>query len=323
MQKFWGNFTLNFQHRNNLNQTKKINNHSINQKQKSTITTPPNTFKNSSTDQRVTMPKNFKEFNYLEKVSFLSYYFQCLHKTSSGDGHSELLQLLNPISDNLLHWSDLRNYILEDLIRKNNCDLPTTALRTEVWLRTKISDTINIQDLEQKLIKICSRYENSIKILEDNYTFTRKEKCIQLVRIFWLMSEGVITHHSRVIEFIFPNTEIYLGKTDAAPSAGAHPEHVVPCAFIRDLFLNYFESRKLVVEYVEDDSYAEDLARILDRIIGVVHISQDQKKVLDANGENSMKIKMPENWNPLTGDIFARLTTHGWNVTTPESLRRW
>ena len=110
---------------------------------------------------------------------------------------------------------------------------------------------------------------------------------------------------------------------DAAPSAGAHPEHVVPCAFIRDLFLNYFESRKLVVEYVEDDSYAEDLARILDRIIGVVHISQDQKKVLDANGENSMKIKMPENWNPLTGDIFARLTTHGWNVTTPESLRRW
>ena len=100
-------------------------------------------------------------------------------------------------------------------------------------------------------------------------------------------------------------------------SAGAHPEHVVPCAFIRDLFLNYFESRKLVVEYVEDDSYAEDLARILDRIIGVVHISQDQKKVLDANGENSMKIKMPENWNPLTGDIFARLTTHGWNVTTP------
>ena len=82
-------------------------------------------------------------------------------------------------------------------------------------------------------------------------------------------------------------------------------------------FLNYFKSRKLVVEYVEDDSYAEDLARILDRIIGVVHISQDQKKVLDANGENSMKIKMPENWDPLTGDIFARLTTHGWNVTTP------
>ena len=263
------------------------------------------------------MPKNFKEFNYLEKVSFLSYYFQCLHKTSSGDGHSELLELLNPISGKLLHWSDLRNYILEDLIRKNNCDLLTTALRTEAWLRTKISDTINIQDSEQKLIKICSRYENSIKILEDNYKFTRKDKCIQLVRIFWLMSEGVITHHSRVIEFIFPNTEIYLGKTDEAPSAGAHPEHVVPCAFIRDLFLNYFESRKLVVEYVEDDSYAEDLARILDRIIGVVHISQDQKKVLDANGENSMKIKMPENWDPLTGDIFARLTTHGWNVTTP------
>ena len=269
------------------------------------------------------MSKNFKEFNYLEKVSFLSYYFQYLHKTSSGDGHSELLELLNPISGKLLHWSNLRNYILEDLIRKNNCDLLTTALRTEAWLRTKNSDTINIQDSEQKLIKICSRYENSIKILEDNHKPTRKEKCIQLVRIFWLMSEGVITHHSRAIEFIFPNTEIYLGKTDAAPSAGAHPEHVVPCAFIRDLFLNYFESRKLVVEYMEDDSYTEELARIVDRIIGVVHISQDQKKVLDANGENSMKIKMPENWNPLTGDIFARLTTHGWNVTTPESLRRW
>ena len=105
--------------------------------------------------------------------------------------------------------------------------------------------------------------------------------------------------------------------SDAVPSAGAHPEHVVPCAFIRDLFLNYFKSRKLVIEYVEDYSYADDLARIMDRIIGVVHISQDQKRVLDANGENSMKIKMPKNWDPLTGDIFARLITHGWNVTTP------
>ena len=317
MQKFWGNFTLNFQHRNNLNQTKKSITIQLIKNTNRPSRHPSNTFRNSSTNHRVTMPENFKEFNYLEKVSFLSYYFQCLHKTSSGDGHSELLELLNPISGKLLHWSDLRNYILEDLIRKNNCDLLTTALRTEAWLRTKNSDTINIQDSEQKLIKICSRYENSIKILEDNHKPTRKEKCIQLVRIFWLMSEGVITHHSRAIEYIFPNTEIYLGKTDAAPSAGAHPEHVVPCAFIRDLFLNYFESRKLVVEYVEDDSYAEDLARILDRIIGVVHISQDQKKVLDANGENSMKIKMPENWDPLTGDIFARLTTHGWNVTTP------
>ena len=126
------------------------------------------------------MPKNFKEFNYLEKVSFLSYYFQYLHKTSSGDGHSELLELLNPISGKLLHWSDLRNYILEDLIRKNNCDLLTTALRIEAWLRTKNSDIINIQDSEQKLIKISSRYENSIKILEDNHKPTRKEKCIQV-----------------------------------------------------------------------------------------------------------------------------------------------
>ena len=63
--------------------------------------------------------------------------------------------------------------------------------------------------------------------------------------------------------------------SDAIPSAGAHPEHVVPCAFIRDLFLNYFKSRKLVIEYVEDYSYADDLARIMDRIIGMVHISQD------------------------------------------------
>ena len=83
------------------------------------------------------MPKNFKEFNYLEKVSFLSYYFQCLHKTSSGDGHSELLKLLNPISGNLLHWSDLRNYILEDLIRKNNCDLLTTALEQRLGSEQK------------------------------------------------------------------------------------------------------------------------------------------------------------------------------------------
>ena len=269
------------------------------------------------------MPNNSREFNYLEKITFLSYYFQCLHKTSSGDGHSELIKLLNPVSDKWVHWSDLRNYILENLIRKNNCDLLTTALKTEAWLRTKIPDTIDIQDSEEKLIKICNRYENSIKNLKDNYKFTRKEKCIQLLRIFWLMSEGVIAHHTRVIEFIFPNTEIYLGKTDAAPTVGAHPEHVVPCAFIRDLFLNYLKSRKLVVECVEDDSYADDLTRIMDRIIGVVHISQDQKKILDANGKNSMKIQMPKNWDPLTGDIFARLTMHGWNVTTAESLHRW
>lgn len=261
------------------------------------------------------MSNTFNEFSYLEKISYLSYYFHCLHKNSRGDGDSRLIKLLNPISSNALNWRDLRNYILNNLIRTNGYNLITTASKTDCWLRTKAQNPIDIQDAEEKIKQICGRYENSIKNVEGKYEGTRKEKCLQLIRLFWLMSQGAVTHHSRPVEFFFSNTDIYLGRTDAAPSKGAHPEHVVPCAFIRDLFLDYFKSRKLVVDDTEDTTYANDLVKTMNRIIGVAHISQAQKKILDANKERSMKTKMPENWDPLTDDIFARLTTHGWGIT--------
>ena len=270
------------------------------------------------------MPSNFNEFNYLEKISYLSYYFQYLHKRSGGDGNSELIKLLNPVPEKLAHWKDLRGYILVELIRKNNCNLLSTALEAESWLRAKFQiPIINIKDREEKLKNICNRYDDSIKNTAGEHKDVRVEKCLQLIRLYWLMSEGVITHQSRAVEFFFSEIDIYLGKTDAAPIKGYHHEHVVPCAFIRDLFLGYFKSQKLVVGDMENTTYANDLAEIANRILGVVHISKEQKNILDANKEKSMKTKMPNNWDPLTGDIFARLTTHGWNVTTPESLGRW
>ena len=98
------------------------------------------------------MPSKFNEFNYLEKISYLSYYFQYLHKRSGGDGNSELIKLLNPVPEKLVHWTDLRGYILVELIRKNNCNLLSTALEAESWLRAKFQiPIINIKDREEKL----------------------------------------------------------------------------------------------------------------------------------------------------------------------------
>ena len=98
------------------------------------------------------MPSKFNEFNYLEKISYLSYYFQYLHKRSGGDGNSELIKLLNPVPEKLAHWKDLRGYILVELIRKNNCNLLSTALEAESWLRAKFQiPIINIKDREEKL----------------------------------------------------------------------------------------------------------------------------------------------------------------------------
>ncbi|QIL44465.1 hypothetical protein G7045_09445 [Acidovorax sp. HDW3] len=256
----------------------------------------------------------------MEKIAYLAYYFQDLYLDSCGDGHSELIEQLNLIPGKL-DWNKLRE-ILSYLIRHKKYGITESALATIHWLRTIHPDLIPMDDEIEKLTRICKRYEIPI-----DRTIGAKEikhrKGLQLVRYFWLMQQHIVGKHSRAPTFFFSDQELCIGSTEASAATGEeHREHVVPCAYIRDLFIGnsdkkgYFHQKRLVTLDREDVPYANQLATRVTRLLCVVYVSNDQWEKLD-KGDSPLKVRMPEGWNPETDDILARLKFHGWNKIIP------
>jgi hypothetical protein len=105
--------------------------------------------------------------------------------------------------------------------------------------------------------------------------------------------------HSRVPEFFIPVNRIPRGQSH---SRTEHPEHVVPCAAIREYCLNYFEEGRSLDEVV----------KLIRRLLVIVDISIDEWRKLD-EGSSALKDIMPPGWDLETGCIFARL--HWANIT--------
>ncbi|MDZ7938019.1 MAG: hypothetical protein U5M53_06930 [Rhodoferax sp.] len=97
-----------------------------------------------------------------------------------------------------------------------------------------------------------------------------------------------------------------IGRSVNAPTHGFHPEHVVPCAYIRDQVFTRFQVRPLVDGYDEDGQCARDMCRFIDRLMAVAYISKAEAAILDT-GDKALKSSMPAGWNPETGDILDRL----------------
>ena len=118
-------------------------------------------------------------------------------------------------------------------------------------------------------------------------------RCAYVLRGEW---EDQQRAHSRVFDTLVPIRYTFVGTS---VKGGAYNEHVVPCAYLRDLASFQFkEGRSL-----------DDVANMLDRLLKVARITSAEQKLLDQ--ELGWRNTMPENWDPDTGSPFARFEAAG------------
>jgi hypothetical protein len=106
--------------------------------------------------------------------------------------------------------------------------------------------------------------------------------------------------HSRLFETVIYNEYIELNRKS---SERRYPEHVVPCAFIRDqAFKMYWDGKT-----------SEDVAKMIGRLLRIAYIKDEQAKLLDT----VHKSKMPNDWNPDSDSILRRLEDAGIELVDP------
>ena len=103
--------------------------------------------------------------------------------------------------------------------------------------------------------------------------------------------------HSRLFDTLVYNEYIELNKKSKERT---YPEHVVPCAYIRNLaFQMYWDGR---------DQAA--VAQMISRLLRIAYITPQEAKTLDA----VHKYTMPEGWDPVDGSVLRRLEDAGIQV---------
>lgn len=106
--------------------------------------------------------------------------------------------------------------------------------------------------------------------------------------------------HSRLFDTLVFNEYITMNRRSKDRS---YPEHVVPCAYIRNLAFNMFW----------DGKEPADVAKMVERLLRIAYISTEQAKAIDA----LHKYSMPIDWDPDTDPITARLDLLGIKVEEP------
>lgn len=96
--------------------------------------------------------------------------------------------------------------------------------------------------------------------------------------------------HSRLFDTLIYSEYIELNKK--APGR-TYPEHVVPCAYIRNR----------AFEMYWDGKSSGDVAQMIGRLLRIAYITSEQSKAIDAIHKHTM----PKDWDPETGSILRRL----------------
>jgi hypothetical protein len=104
--------------------------------------------------------------------------------------------------------------------------------------------------------------------------------------------------HSRLFDTLIPDVYVFIGKSAAAVVAteqGKLPyrEHVVPCAYIRNLSFKLYSEGKTV----------DDVASMVKRLLNIAFITPDEAKLID----KKHKATMPDDWSWMEDSVTRRL----------------
>ncbi|NEX60049.1 DNA translocase FtsK [Noviherbaspirillum galbum] len=249
--------------------------------------------------QRKTMPD--PRSLYVDKVVETAlFFFECFEENN--DGHTGAIKVLKP--GNVSNMA-IRKRVLHDSYRTNGLSLTAAAIDLHAWLSESGESPDDQTGIVQAIETAAAQYDRPPRKIEDE--FRRRHRAFRRLARYYRMIHKhgtAISNDSRVPDYFIPAAWIAMGQSEAHAAqvdGGTHPEHVVPCAFIL----------KNCVDLFEQEWSVDEVAWLLQRMLGVVNITFDERDALD-NGENNLKFTMPSNWHPLTGCVYARL--HDKNI---------
>ncbi|WP_342051253.1 MULTISPECIES: DNA translocase FtsK [unclassified Cupriavidus] len=247
-------------------------------------------------------PKTARRAAYVRKVFETSRFFwEMWEEGSLGD--TRAIEFHKPAK---LSNTSVRDLVLGDFYKKRGLSLYEAAAELAKWLELKDTVPSFVAAVEADLAILCANAARPFQAVVDVETviqrsFVRVVRYLQQTR---LAREGA---HSRCFEYYLAAEHV---PTGYGKNGGEHPEHVVPCAFLRD---------RCIARLAQGAS-VEEVAQEIRPFLAIVMITEAECANLDNGptcGGLGLKDTMPANWDFETGDIFARLHVAGITFDPP------
>jgi hypothetical protein len=245
--------------------------------------------------------------NYVNRiVQTVNYLFE-VNEEGDGGGHTEIIRLLKPSTK--MTNVETRQLVLNDLLRTRQLSITDASIELARQLRERGVAPTEVHDEDALVRFACAPYERISQKVSDpdvlvDRSFLRLSNYLRQMRV------SDVGRHSRVFDYFIPKSAIPRGRSAKAPETGAHPEHVVPCAYIRDLAIAHFKDAKNADDAATINAAVNTLVPSLKRWLVIVDLSDEERKQLD-EGDDPLKDHMPANWNAEGGCVFQRLHEKG------------
>jgi hypothetical protein len=225
---------------------------------------------------------------YVDKIVETVRFFFEMHE-ERGQGDTRVMNLLKPAN---VPNGLLRKKVLGESFNERCLDLTDAALELDRWLRERGLIAPGLGDVSESLRDACPEHQRLPRTITDEQEI-RSRAFIRLARYYQLMHKHgtAVSMHSRVPDYFIQQRWVR-----PRPMLGHHPEHVVPCAYIRAICIDRYQQQWSV----------ERVAQLAERLLWIVDIPHEHRRTLD-EGLTALKDRMPEGWDPETGCIFKRL----------------
>lgn len=235
--------------------------------------------------------------NYIERVAQLAiFYFELAEEDN--DGHSELVKAQLPADG--VDWKEVRRLFRVEWYGIQKRSITEAALLFHAWLCEQHKAPAQYGGVEAGIRARCLPYERPFTPVND--VSVRLDRAyVRLARFFRRTACEDISAHSRLVDWHVPPYEVPQNR--ALP--GQHPEHVVPCAVLRDMAIACYD----------DHWSVHEVAALLRRLLVIIWIEPGERDRLD-KGATHLKDKMPRGWNAQTGCLYARLHDKGIRFIT-------
>lgn len=232
---------------------------------------------------------------YVRRVLALSvFYLECFQEQSVGD--SRIPELLTPHPG--FKFKEARARFLVDWYQKQDLSLTQAAMALHALLLETGRCPLPSSDISNEFAREMLAAEGLHQVVCNVDPVERAH--LRLARYYSQMFSDPKSRHSRVVERFVPRAFVPLGISKARQgngmSYGRHFEHVVPCAYLRNMSIDYVK-RGVTVEVI---------AMMTRRCLSIVEITKCEKKALDQLPDPLLDV-MPEGWNPIAGCIYERL----------------
>jgi hypothetical protein len=203
-------------------------------------------------------------------------------------GDSAVLALHVPPGAN---WTVLRELFMEDWYGKQGLSLTEAALAYHEWLRERGTAPADCSGLVQAIFTECLPYERP-RVDATASAIRLARAYVRLARYYKRsLAEGG-SRDTRIAQYYIRDAVV---PQNAKSPGRTYPEHVVPCAVLRDTATAAFEAGASV----------RDVAEWIESMMLVVWIEKDEARYLDC--DMGLKDRMPPDWEPASGCCYARL----------------